>query len=144
VVAADAGISRPFVTGQGHKLAGLIELRRDLIQFTPKGVRDLEVIPLMCTDVQERLVPGEPEVLARRVRTNRLFRLPVKITPIAPQAAGPNTQGIAHSKTPSILRPNFYRNVGFGWAPQTADRALEDPGCKLDLRGQPFNQVARL
>ena len=81
VVAPERGVPRPLVAGEGHEAAGLVELRGEVVELAPERVGDLEVVPLVAADVEERPVAGEREVGAGGVGADGLLALAVQIAP---------------------------------------------------------------
>ena len=84
-VSAERRVPRPFVSRQGHEPSGLVELGRERVQRAPEVPGDLEVVPLMSGDVDERAVARELEIPARAVGADGLLALAVHVAPIGPQ-----------------------------------------------------------
>ena len=95
VVAPERGVAGPLVAGEGHEAPRLVELGGELVELAPEVVRDLEVVPLVAADVEERPVAGEREVVARGVGADGLLALAVQIAPVvAVRGIGLDAQGV--------------------------------------------------
>ncbi len=80
-ITAEAGITRPLVSGKRHETSGLIELRAQAIQLEPECISNLKIVALMAGRIDKGLVTGKFEVLPGAVGTDGFLRLPVEIGP---------------------------------------------------------------
>ncbi len=80
-IAADGRVGGPLVSWNAHEPARHVEHACEVVQSAPECACDLEVVALVPHHVDVGLVAPEGEVLMRRIRTERLVRLAVRVTP---------------------------------------------------------------
>ena len=143
VVAAEGGVARPLVAGEGHEPARLVELGGELVELPPERVRNLEVVPLVAADVEERPVAGELEVGAGGVGPDRLLALAVEVAPIvAVRGVGLDAKGVRLRERLPVLAEDPDPAL-----PRIGDREAvhlpaERPGPERDGFGQALDRPA--
>ena len=87
MITAGSSVGCPLDPEQGDKSARLIEKLRRLLNLVPCLCRHLEIVPLVATKVDPRLVPGEGEVVKHRIGPQCLLALTMEVTPNGPKVS---------------------------------------------------------
>ena len=132
-IAADERVARPLVAGHGEKAPGFVELGGEAVELGPEFIRDLEVVPLVARDIEERLVTGELEVAPRGIGADGLFRLAVQIAPVVPSAVVRrcDPKRIGRAKKLARLVEEFDGEVGLRRDGKVVENEAERPVDEL-------------
>ena len=80
-IAAETGVSRPFVSGDGEERAGRLEFVGEAVEMRPELVGDLEVVTLVRNRVNRSQVTRKGEIVPGAARSDGFLRLAVQVRP---------------------------------------------------------------